>query len=89
MMEQFVVPVALEQERWDALQLYLNKEQSTIEAALQQALVYLGVIVLFAIGAGTGALLTERFGEKAIWASSLLLLVSFCLMFAKTSEKAY
>ena len=37
-MEQFVVPVALEQERWDALQLYLNKEQTTIEAALQQAL---------------------------------------------------
>ena len=38
MMEQFVVPVALEQERWDALQLYLAKEQTTIEAALQQAL---------------------------------------------------
>ena len=38
MMEQFVVPVALEQERWDALQLYLNKEQTTIEAVLQQAL---------------------------------------------------
>ena len=38
MMEQFVVPVALEQERCDALQLYLNKEQTTVEAALQQAL---------------------------------------------------
>ena len=38
MMEQFVVPVALEQERWDAFQLYLNKEQTTIETALQQAL---------------------------------------------------
>lgn len=38
MMEQFIIPVALEQERWDALQLYLNKEQATIEAALQQAL---------------------------------------------------
>ncbi len=70
----------------EALHTYLCTRE---RAALQQALVYLGVIVLFAIGAGTGALLTERFGEKAIWASSLLLLVSFCLMFAKTSEKAY
>ena len=38
MIEQFIIPVALEQERWDALQLYLAKEQTTIEAALQQAL---------------------------------------------------
>lgn len=38
MMEQFIVPLSLEQARWDALQLYLAREQTTIEAALQQAL---------------------------------------------------
>lgn len=44
---------------------------------------YFGVIFLFAFGAGLGGQLIRFFGLRSIWASCLLLLVSFFLMFMK------
>ena len=48
---------------------------------LRRALTYFGVILLFALGAGVGAWLTARLGERTIWVSCALLTVSFALMF--------
>ena len=55
--------------------------------ALQKALVYFSVIGLFAIGAGLGALLVEAFAERGIWASCLLLTVSFLIMFIHEEDR--
>ena len=51
--------------------------------ALFKSFQYFAVIVLFALGAGAGKILTEIVGEKAIWASSALLSISFLIMFIK------
>lgn len=50
---------------------------------MRQALYYLGIIFFFALGAGGGGNLSIRIGYPAIWISSLLLLISFGLMFTK------
>lgn len=50
-------------------------------AALRKALHYFGIIGLFALGAGLGSWLLPLWGLRTIWASCLLLLVSFVLMF--------
>lgn len=50
---------------------------------LYKALHYFGVIFLFAFGAGLGSRLVLIWNLRAIWASCLLLLVSFSLMFIK------
>ena len=50
---------------------------------LYKAMHYFGVIFLFALGAGLGSRLILAWGLKSIWASCLLLLVSFSLMFIK------
>lgn len=55
-------------------------------AMLKKSMQYLLMISIFAIGAGAGALLTLRFGEKAIWACCVLLMVSFSIMFIKGEE---
>lgn len=47
---------------------------------LQKAGLYLSVIILFALGAGLGSLLTTAFASYAILASCPLLFVSFLLM---------
>ena len=52
-------------------------------AALKKSFYYLGIILLFALGAGLGSLTLDLCGAKAIWFSCLLLAVSFCLMFLK------
>ena len=44
---------------------------------------YYFIILVFAIGATTGALVTAHLGSQAIWGSSLLLLAGFILMFIK------
>ena len=54
---------------------------------LSRALQYFGTIVLFGAGAAAGSLMTMRFGMWVIWVSSVLLSVSFLLMFWKTDEK--
>ncbi|MFA6890507.1 MAG: YoaK family protein [Sphaerochaetaceae bacterium] len=56
------------------------------KAALFSATQYFGIIVLFALGAGLGGVLAERYHEQAIWASCLLLLISFLMMFIKEHE---
>lgn len=48
---------------------------------IQKAMNYFGVILLFALGAGTGSRLVALYKMKAIWACCLLLSVSFLLMF--------
>ncbi len=55
--------------------------------ALNKALVYFGVIGLFAVGAGLGALLTEKLAVHGIWVSCALLTVSFLIMFIREEEK--
>ena len=55
-------------------------------AILHKALTYFGVIGLFALGAGLGALLTNRFAVRAIWVSCALLAISFFMMFIKETE---
>ena len=56
--------------------------------ALRNALTYFGVIGLFAIGAGLGALLSAHMAERGIWVSCVLLAVSFFIMFIREEEKA-
>ncbi len=55
---------------------------------LHNALHYFGVILLFAIGAGVGAHCVAVFGNKTIWFSCALLLVSLCFMFIQDEEEA-
>ena len=50
---------------------------------LWKGLHYFGVIFMFALGAGIGAQCVGIFGEKTIWLSCALLLVSLCFMFIK------
>lgn len=56
------------------------------KSALYKTLHYIGIIVLFALGAGLGGLLISAFGLRAIWFSCVLLLISFSLMFLPTGE---
>ena len=48
---------------------------------LDKCLRYYIVIIIFALGATLGSVLTERFGVKTIWFSCAMLLVSFLIMF--------
>ena len=48
---------------------------------LRAAIMYFSVIAVFAVGAGLGSMITELIGVRAIWISSLLLAVSFFMMF--------
>lgn len=50
---------------------------------LYKASHYFGVIFLFALGAGLGSCFIPLWGLKTIWASCLLLMVSFLLMFIR------
>ena len=50
---------------------------------LWKGLQYFGVIFVFALGAGIGTQCVGIFGEKTIWLSCALLLVSLCFMFIK------
>ena len=49
---------------------------------LRKALHYYGIILIFAVGAGVGSLLSGLLGVRAIWCSVLLLLLS-CLMMGR------
>lgn len=44
---------------------------------------YYFVILIFAIGAATGAVLSKRMGDQTIWIAAALLLAGFVLMFIK------
>ena len=56
--------------------------------ALRNALTYFGVIGLFALGAGLGALLTGASAVRGIWVSCALLTVSFLVMFIHEERRA-
>lgn len=51
------------------------------KSSLEKSIYYIFVIVIFCIGAGLGAVLSERFGLQSIWADALIMLVGFLLMF--------
>lgn len=55
--------------------------------ALKKALTYFGVILLFAVGAGLGSVLTGLLAERAIWVSCALLAVSFTAMFIQEEKQ--
>ena len=64
----------------EALCVYFHTRDREV---LHKALTYFGVIGLFAVGAGLGALLTGAFAERGIWVSCALLAVSFLIMFIR------
>ena len=68
-----------------AFSAYIREKKSCL---LHQALCYYAIIFLFAIGAGIGGRLSVAYGEKAIWISSILLLISFLIMFIEEIEEA-
>ena len=68
-----------------ALSAYMRERKPRL---LRQALCYFAIIFLFAIGAGIGGRLSMAYGERAIWVSSILLLISFLLMFIEEIEEA-
>ena len=51
--------------------------------ALWKSLQYFAIIFIFALGAGIGTQCVGIFGERTIWLSCALLLVSLCFMFIK------
>ena len=63
-----------------AMSVYLRDRKPE---QLKQALYYFGIIFFFALGAGGGGNLSMRLGFHAIWVSSVLLLISFILMFTE------
>ena len=69
----------------ESLVVYLHLHDKKV---LYKALHYFGVILLFAIGAGLGAQGVAVFGNRTIWFSCALLLVSLCFMFIQDEEQA-
>ena len=69
----------------EALCVYFHTHDREVPC---KALTYFGVIGLFAIGAGLGALLSAHMAERGIWVSCVLLAVSFFIMFIREEEKA-
>ena len=51
--------------------------------SLWKSLQYFAIIFIFALGAGIGTQCVGIFGERTIWLSCALLLVSLCFMFIK------
>lgn len=58
---------------------HISKDEKLKKKSLQ----YYFIILIFAIGAAGGALLSMQMGEKAIWVAAFLLWVGFILMFIK------
>ena len=54
---------------------------------LHKSACYLGIILMFAVGAGVRGHCIALFGMRTIWFSCLLLLISFLIMFIKEEEK--
>lgn len=58
-------------------------ERTHDKRILKKAFCYLGIIFMFAFGAGLGGLLIPELGMRTIWISCAILLVSFMFMFIK------
>ena len=61
----------------ESLSVYLREHH---KGALKKAMHYYGIIVIFALGAGVGGICSLHWGIKAIWVSSVLLLLTFFMM---------
>ena len=55
--------------------------QTHNKQTLYKSFHYFGIIFLFALGSGLGSVLISVFGMRTIWASCILLFISFSLMF--------
>lgn len=64
-----------------ATELLYKYRRSKDKSLLEKCICYYGVILIFALGATMGSILSELFGEKTIWMSCGLLLISFMIMF--------
>lgn len=64
----------------ESLSIYMREKKPEI---LKKALHYYGIILVFAIGAGIGGILSLHIGIRAIWVSSLLLAAVFTMMFVE------
>jgi len=67
----------------EALSGYIREKKPE---QLKKSLHYFGIILIFAVGAGIGGNLSAKFGNRMIWFSCGLLLVSFFMMFWKGRE---
>lgn len=61
-----------------AFSVYLREHKRD---ELKRACYYFGIILLFAVGAGLGGVMSTFWGVRVIWTSCALLFVSFLLMF--------
>ena len=67
----------------ESLSAYLKTHNHKL---LDQTYRYLGIVVIFALGAGTGFKLAESLAYHTIWVCCLLLMVSFVLMLIPADE---
>ena len=63
----------------ESLSVFIREHQF---GALEKAMHYYGIIIIFAIGAGVGGICSKIIGIKSIWISCILLLGA-CLMMIK------
>lgn len=61
----------------ESLSIYLREKDKNV---LKKAFNYYGIIIVFAIGAGAGGIMSLHFGLKVIWVSSALLLIACLIM---------
>lgn len=64
----------------ESLAVYFRLKE---KKALRQSVRYFLIILLFALGAGTGSVLCGLLGRKTIWVSCLLLILAFSVMFIR------
>lgn len=58
-------------------------EKTHDKKPLHKACCYLGIIIMFALGAAVGSFFISRLGVRVIWISCALLFISFMFMFVK------
>ena len=61
----------------DALSVYMREKKPE---QLKKSIHYFAIILMFALGAGTGGNLSVKYGISVIWISCLLLMFSYLLM---------
>lgn len=69
----------------EALCAYFRSKDMKV---LEKAATYFGVILVFAVGAGVGTVLTRLLGIRSVWLCCVSLFVSFLMMFAKEEKRA-
>lgn len=62
----------------ESLSIYFREKE---HGQLIKSLHYFGIIIIFALGAGIGGILSIKFGLKTIWICPLLLMMAFLMMF--------